>query len=260
MDGWEVGTLESRQVTNWYKWYILPIWSLYLTYHLLPVKVTALRQKWIWGEKMLARCSSDRKSVFKGRDALWSAFLLVTLHIFFSQFTRVTLVVSSVSWETSIRNATSQHVCRNAHRPSNSRNLSLKTHPQQQAVDACNKAPILVTDDKIFEEYSANDLSRSCRCTRCILQCWGEEISLRSESKFHVEQKKFYDWVLVWCFPATQTEWNFENLLNILNLTLGQCKSTREKWCQWDYLRWQVGYFLQDRKGEVFSFLSSSKW
>ena len=62
--------------------------------------------------KDACRCSSDRKVFLRGEMLYGVHFLLVTLHIFFSPFTRVTLVVSSVSWETSIRNAISQHVCR----------------------------------------------------------------------------------------------------------------------------------------------------
>ena len=176
MDGWEAGTLESRQGLTDISDIYCRLGHFFVTYHLLPFKSNCLEAEMDMRWKDACRCSSDRKVFLRG-EMLYGVHSYWWLCISFS--VNLPLVESSVSWETSIRNAISisylldrSMYAENAHRPSNSRNLSLKTHRQQQAVDACNKAPILVTDDEIFEEYSANDLPRSCRCARCILPCF----------------------------------------------------------------------------------------
>ena len=140
--------------------------------------------------KDACRCSSDGKVFLRG-EMLYGVHSYWWLCISFS--VNLPLVVSSVSWETSIRNAIliSYLLYRSMYYAETHIDLQIqeishwRTHRQQQAVDACNKAPILVTDNEIFEEYSANDLPRSCRCARCILKsvlganeipCWTKKV------------------------------------------------------------------------------------
>lgn len=261
MDGWEVGTLESRQGLTEKKVIYTADWVIISYLPPFASKSNCLEAEMDMKWKDACRCSSDRKVFLRG-EMLYGVHSYWWLCI--SCSVNLPLVVSSVSWETSIRNAILISYLLY-------RSMYAETHLDLKLKKSLIENTPTATGCRCLQQ--STHLGHGRRNLWRVLRKWFAafvQVRQMHPSMFSVKKlvlganeipcwtKKFV-WLGIDLMFSSNTNWvniwksteHLKSHIFIMQIDSWEMMPIRlppvSRWCE------KKCYFLQDRKGEVFS-------